>query len=351
MPGSVPVSPEAALVAPWGLFNALLLATFTAHLLAVNVALGGAWLALFTPGPDRGAARDLADRLPTGVAVAVNLAVPPLLFLTVLYGRFLYTAAILSAASWLALFLVVMLAYGLLYAWQPRAFVSAARGILGLAALLLLVASLILTNASSLMLRPEAWSAYFDQPHGTILNFNDPTFLPRWLHFVTASLAVAGLFLALINRKAAGQGDRAAAGRVGLGLAWFTRASLAQIAIGVWFLLSLPQAVRQRFLGGDSLDTGALLLALALAAGALVHGFRGQSRLATVLTVATVAAMVVVRDLVRQALLAGQYSPATLPVAPQYGPFVMFLISLALVGGLSAWMLAAHGRAAKRSRP
>jgi hypothetical protein len=127
----------------------------------------------------------------------VNLGVPPLLFLQVLYGQFLYSSAILSAVYWMLLVAVVMSSYGLLYVHAGRAkrglFGGAAGLPLSLAVCGLLATSFILTNVMSLMLRPDSWSQYFFDAKGTILNLGDPTFLPRWLHFVFASLAVGGL--------------------------------------------------------------------------------------------------------------------------------------------------------------
>jgi len=348
MPPSLPMPPGLTIPASWGLFEVLLLVTFAAHLLVMNAALGGTLLALITPGPDRGAAADLGKRLPTAVAVTVNLGVPPLLFASVLYGQYLYTAAILSAVTWLSLFLVVMIAYGLLYYAQPRLPAAGSGLVVALAAVFLVAASLILVNVATLSIRPEAWNAYFDHPAGTILNLGDPTFLPRWLHFVVASLAVGGLYLALINRKAAGRGDARAAARRRLGLSWFTRATMVQFAVGLWFLFALPEDVRLLFLGRSPQHTMVLLLGVGLAGASLVQGVKGAAGLATGFAVATVLAMVVVRELVRQAALAPYFTPASLPVLPQFGPFFMFLASFAVVAGVTVWIVAAWRRPAGR---
>ena len=64
-----------------------------------------------------------------------------------------------------------------------------------------------MTNIATLSIRPEAWNVAATMPTGGFFNLADPTFFPRWLHFVLASLALAGLFLALIKSRAAGQGD------------------------------------------------------------------------------------------------------------------------------------------------
>jgi len=348
MSPSVSIPPGLALPGPWGLVECLLLVTFAAHLLVMNAALGGLVIALATPGPRRNAAVSLAGRLPVAVAITVNLGIPALLFASVLYGQYLYTAAILSAVSWLSLFLVVMLAYALLYVWQPRAALPGATGLAVLAALLLLAASLILVNVSTLALRPEASTAYFDRPDGTILNFDDPMFFPRWLHFVTASLAVGGLFLALVNRKGAAHGDALAISRTRLGLSWLSRATMVQFLVGLWFFLSLPENVRLLFLGGDGLSTVVFVLGLGLAGASLIQGLRGATGRTAILVAATVLAMAGVRELVRRSLLAPDFRPESLPVLPQYGPFIMFLGAVAAVGCTVAWIIVVWRRAGGR---
>lgn len=347
MSPSLPVLPGAALPAPWGLFEVLLLATFAAHLLVMNLALGGTLLALFTPGPGRGLAVGLARPLPTAVAVTVNLGVPPLLFASVLYGQYLYSAAIFSAVAWLSFFLLVMVAYGLLYRFQSRAERPGASGLALAAGLLLLAASLVMVNVASLAVTPGAWSAAGSWPEGFLLNLADPTLLPRWLHFVLASLAVAGLFLALVKARAAARGDAAAKALRGLGLAWFGRASLVQLLVGAWFLLTLPRGVARLFMGVDALATGTLLLGIVLSVAAVIAAWRRAPGLAAVCLVAAVCVMVGVRELVRRACLAPYFLPESLAVAPQYGPFVMFALSLLAVAVLVVWMVAAHRRAAR----
>lgn len=347
MSATSPLALGSAITAPWGVFEILLLVTFAAHLLVMNVALGGALLALFAPGPERDTAGALGKRLPTAVAVTVNLGVPPLLFASVLYGRYLYTAAILSAVTWVPFFLVVMLAYALLYRFQPRALTPGSTWIVALAAGLLLVASLVMTNVATLSLRPEVWKTV-GPPQGTVINWADPTFFPRWLHFILASLAVAGLFLALVSRRGAGRGDVAARRRTRLGLAVFTRATLLQVAVGGLFLWALPPAVRGVFLGGDVAATGVLGLGLVLAAVAWWQAWRGAVGRAAAYAAATVCFMVTVRELARRAELAPHFSPTAVPVAFQIGPFVLFLASAALVAVAIVWLAVVFRRAAGR---
>ncbi|NMC48452.1 MAG: hypothetical protein GYA47_03330, partial [Desulfovibrio sp.] len=269
--------PLVTIPAPWGIFEALLLLTFTAHLLFMNVVLGGSIIALATGGWRDTPAAALAGTLPAALALTVNMGVPPLLFLSVMFGGYLYTASVLSAVYWLSLIALAMAAYYLLYiysyGWKKG--VSRAPA-MAVAVAFLLCVSFIMSNTMSLLQRPAAWTAYFDNPGGTILNLDDPTFFPRWLHFVTASLAVGGLYVALSNARAAGRDDAAATAKKALGLSWFTRATLVQIALGIWFLLALPTDVMLLFMGKSGLHTAVFLAGLAAVAAALYFGFRGQ---------------------------------------------------------------------------
>ncbi len=344
------VPPLVTIPAPWGIFEALSLLTFTAHLLFMNVVLGGAIIALVTGGRYNTPAPALAKTLPTALALTVNLGVPPLLFLSVLFGGYLYAASVLSAVLWLALVAMAMAAYYLLYLYNYgiRTGFAPSRSIF-LAAGLLLCVSFIMTNVMTLMLRPEAWSAYLEHPGGTILNLGDPTFFPRWLHFVTASLAVGGLYVALTNTRAANRGDSAATAKKAMGLSWFNRATMVQIALGLWFLLALPTDVMLLFMGGGGLHTAVFVAGLAAVAAALYFGLHGQAWRAAWAVAATVALMVGMRDLVRAASLAPYFHPEKLPVVPQYGPLAVFLISLAAVAGLTWYMVSLYLRTTGRA--
>ena len=69
---------------PWPWFKVLLVLTFVLHLLLMNLMLGGSLLTLFgrrregVPPPARG--------IPTLIALPINMGVPPLLFVQVLFA-------------------------------------------------------------------------------------------------------------------------------------------------------------------------------------------------------------------------------------------------------------------------
>lgn len=337
-PDSIPVH--------WGWFEALLLGTFACHLLLMNAVLGGGLFLLLEKHDASSFRSGLAKRLPTGLALTVNLGVPPLLFLQVLYGQFFYTTAVLSAVYWLCVVALTMGAYALLYVHAGKAETHDAAALpLGLAVGALLLVSLVMTSTMTLLQRPEAWAAYFRNSAGTILNLGDPTFLPRWLHFLLASAAVGGLAAALLAQRAGGLAGEGAEAVSTQGLKWFTYASLLQIVAGGWWLLALPQGIMLQFLGGGTLSTGVFVAALAAAALAIAMGLQRRAAAAAWATGGTVALMVGVRELVRTHALKPHFSPQDLQVTGQYGPMVLFLASFALGAAAIVYMLRLHRRA------
>jgi hypothetical protein len=59
-------------------------------------------------------------RLTVVMTFVINLAVPPLLFAQVLYGRALYTSSVLIGLYWISIIGLLMLAYWLLYQFSAR---------------------------------------------------------------------------------------------------------------------------------------------------------------------------------------------------------------------------------------
>jgi hypothetical protein len=350
---------EALPAAPWVL-RVLLDVSFAAHILLVNVMLGLTLLGFVRSlggsrngdaplAPDMAA---LAGPIPNATALAVNLGIAPLLFLQALYGQFLYVSSTLMGVYWFAIVPAVMAAYGLSYRQKAASARRSGRGRLlwGLMSLLMLGVSLAQTSNAVLLTGPGLWSGYFGNPSGTLTPWGDPTLIPRWLHFVAASLALGGLALAMAGRartrRAASKGDPEAMAHgerlEALGLGWFAWATLAQAVDGLWFLVSLPRPVRLAFLGDDVLATAlmvsGLCLALAtLALATLALAFRGRLMPAAASALATVAAMVAIRDESRNLCLTPYFEVDKLPVRPEYSTLALFLVCLALALTAVAW--------------
>lgn len=321
---------------PGDWFTILLVATFVIHILLMNAVVGGAAVALFNrPAPERpGPAKPLSASLTILLALTINFGVAPLLFLQVNYGHFDYVSSVLMGGWWLGVIGLLIIGYYALYVYKYK-FDSLGHGrafFLGAALVLLLWIGFMFSNNISLMLRPEKWLDYFTK--GVFLNWDDPTLYPRWLHMMVSALAVGGLFTALLCRH---RGDRDGEK---VGLNWFTRGTLVNLAFGLWFLLSLPQDIILKFMGGSVAATVFLVLALVGVGLMLAAGFTGRTVQATVLTVLTVTLMAIVRHYVRVFFLAPYGGDvANIPVTGQYSPLVLFLAVLAIGLGLIVWML------------
>lgn len=335
-----------AIPSPWGWFEALLVATFALHILFMNLAVGSALLAFFGRGRHRELAHELGHRAPTLLALTINFGVAPLLFVQVLYGQFLYTSSVLMAGWWLSAIAAVIIGYYGLYAHDARFDAAPGLSRLALAVSLafLLYTGFLLSNNMTLMLRPEAWTAYIDNPRGSLLNLSDPTLWPRYLHAIVAAPAVAGLYAALLG------GKRRRPDWVEHGLWWFTRATMLQIVIGLWLLASLPRPVLSAFMGGSALATAALAVGALAGLAALFAGLRRRPGLAVGLTVASVLFMSLTRAQVRAFTLAPYFSPSSLPVTGEVSPLVMFVAALAVGLAAVAYMLKTYAKSAGGGR-
>jgi len=341
------------LPAPWGWFEALLLATFVAHLLFMNVVVGATaiTLARILRGVQGELDHCAACKLPGALALTVNLGVPPLLFLQVLYGVFLYTSSVLMAVWWLSIMVLVIFAYYGLYLHDFR-FPKNGRGrpaVLGVALLLLLATAFILVNHMTMMLDPARWLPYFDNQQGTLLNWGEPMLIPRYLHFMTGAVAVGGLFLALLGEIRRRRGEPSGEAEVASGMRWFTWATVVQFAVGFAFLLTLRRDVILSFMGGDARATAVFAAGLAAAFLLLYFGFRRKVFSAAVMTVATMALMAVIRDMVRVKYLSPYFHVSQTPGAPHYSPLVLFLASFLAGGAVVAWLIRVYVRAGREA--
>lgn len=320
----------------WAWFDVLLITTFTAHVLFMNALLGSAVIGLaHALRGDRGIIREAGKKLPPLLALTINMGVAPLLFLQVNYGNFDYVSSVLMGGWWLAVVAVLMYSYYGFYAYKFK-YDSMARPLrillFGTSLLGLFYVGFMFTNNMTLMLRPEAWEKYFTATGG-FLNWSDPALYPRFLHMMLGAVAVGGLFVALLGQA------RGEEGFVGTGMRWFTRTTLANLAVGVWFLMALPGEVLTALMGGSLPATLTLAAALLAAGGALYAGFKGQPRQTAGWAVAAVFLMACVRHWVRTLYLAPWFTIESLPVTHRYGSFYLFLGFLVAGGAIMAYML------------
>jgi hypothetical protein len=358
---AIPQLDPVPLAAPVALFWFFSILTFTLHLLPMSAVLGGAvigavsrWRARRGDPHHARLAQLIGKLLPVLIAAAVTLGVAALLFLQVLYGRLFFSSAIVMGWFWLA---VVPLLIGGYYAAYGVAFAERRGGRLGAALVVAVVAlaiAFIYTNNMTLMLRPDAQHALHEaSARGLQLNSGDPLVLPRYLHMVLGALAIAGLLVAIAGHVQRRREPAFGAWAVAYGCRWFAGATIVNIGVGTWHLAALPASVIPLFMGRDALATallaGGILTGLAaLGAAMIASTTAAPGRLLGVAagaTLATIVQMVLVRDVIRGALLAAAgFQPATW-VVPQFGPIAISLVLLVAAIALVAWMIAMLVRA------
>jgi hypothetical protein len=354
----IPDLDPVSLPAPIWLLKALLLLTFFLHVIPMNLSLGGGFVAALTEVFGRrgkgeyhfALARSLAKTLPIVIAFTITLGVAPLLFIQVLYGQFFYTSSVVLAWPWLSVIVLLILSYYgfYLYSFQWERLEGKRLVVVLASAVLFSTIGFIYTNNLVLTQTPVKWAAmYFQNPHGTHLNLSDPTVIPRFLHFFTASIAVAGILVAVIGLLKRRQDSSYSRWAVRYGLLWFIIATLVQLGVGTWFFLTLPEAVRAMFMGGDGFATLVFSVALTCAIGSLVFMLLGlmstkpfwKALTGIVLIFLTVICMVLVRDIVRSASLQGYFDASRFSVAPQTGVIILFFFLLVAGLGVIGYML------------
>jgi hypothetical protein len=221
---------------------------------------------------------------------------------------------------------------------------------LALAALCFLLVAGVQTLVNVLQLAPPRWAA---MAAGAESAFRDPTMLPRLLHFILGSVAVAGVFLALLaverEHRAPDPFPHWLARR---GIGWALVATGLQVADGFWFLFALPRDPKAVLLGGGTRETALLVLGIGLGVLTLIvlsrihepARERGLVRAAAGALLATVLSMVVLRDVVRGLYIAPFVRLRELPTGTQADLTMLFFGIFVLGLATVAWMLRASAR-------
>ena len=329
----------------WGWFQFLLTLTFYLHILAMNIMLGTVIIAFAHHATSEGATSPLtgqiSGKLPYAIALTVNLGVAPLLFAQVIYGHFIYVSSILMAAFWLSIVALLILGYYSAYIYMYRHQTMQLGRIItsGVAMLSLLCIGFFLSNNMTLMLHPEKWQRFFSHPDGLLLNLDDPTLLPRYLHMIASAIAVGGLAIALWYTYQKQRGAPDCDRWIRHGCNWFAVATIINFGIGFWFLGVLPDnLINAHTLPGAFFY---LLLAAAILCAFLsvIQAQRDRILPATWLTLAMILFMVLMRDILRFRYLDPWFSPSALSVEPAWSPLIVFLLSFVAGLILIGWML------------
>lgn len=340
----VPAYQPIPLPGPLWILKPLILIGFYLHAIPMNVALVGGLIAglfLLMGKSNPYAIRlgnTLAVSLPFFVSFAITMGIVPLLFLQVVYGPFFYTSSVLIALPWFLVIIFLLFGYYgfYIYTYKRKLLGRAAPWILIGSSILFLFIAFTFTNNMTLMLRPEVWAALYQKsPYGINLNLDDPQMLPRYLHFVTASFAVTGVTVGSFGLYWQKRQKEYGEWLIKAGATIFLIASLIQLPVGAWFMLSLPKSIMMNYMGQDQLATGIFGTALALVFISLISMFlagqRGSSKpfiVGSISMFLIIGLMIGIRHLLREYLTRPYMKPESYPIDPQWLPIGLFFVGI-----------------------
>ncbi len=339
---------------PYWLFKILLLITFLLHLLAMNMLLGSAFIALLAKFKKNQPLyqqlfENIKHKLPNLLAATITLGVAALLFVQVLYGQFFSTSSILMGWLWFMVIVILILAYYGLYYTSFRSKNGKHTTMIYLFSVIVIIfIAFIFSNNLTLSVQPAHWSAkYFNSPAGFHFHLEEATLWPRFLHFWVGALAIGGLFVALIGYFKKKKDPQLASFLIQHGGRWFMFATMAQVVIGVWFLIALPKTQMMLFMGKHMVASVFLILSIIftlLTIFMMSRKLKGSINQVPVIsismiTLAILTMMVIMRDILRDSYLRPYFKVEQLPFQTQQSVLILFLI-LFLVGVLLwLWMI------------
>ena len=337
------------LPAPHWLLITLATFTFWVHLILVGAVAGSTVFLIarrFRRRSDLDRAIDsrILHALPVCLSFTITFGVAPLLFIQVLYGHYFYAANVFLGGYWLLALAFVFIAFVSLYFAHRCRRSFAAAGILLLASLGFLGVMYIFTNNAVLSIAPEHWLAF--HRNLAALHVPDAITIPRFLHNFGATFVLGGLAVAWIGRFRPRtdpndlQTRRIAATRAGLRFTFL--GLLLQIALGLWFLLSLPSDVLKGLISFHSVTSFAWWTAVALVGlnlWTVVKGLLAPHRLkwlllSTFIPLTGLVGMLLARQYLRSAYLgrdlAGSFDLADWSEQTQASPILLFFVLLLL---------------------
>ncbi|WP_457565403.1 hypothetical protein [Caldithrix abyssi] len=346
----IPIIDPNPIPGPFWLFKLLLMVTFLLHILAMNMMMGVAVIALAAKFKIQNEMYqklydNLKSKIPNLLPATITLGVAPLLFAQVLYGPYLYTATIISGWVWFSIIILLTVAYYGFYFVSFKKEEKFKKPILILSVALIMFIALIYTTNVLLYMQPQYWAEkYFEQPAGAHLFLDDATLIPRFLHFIIGALAIGGLFVAVIGYLKRKKEPEFAAFLIKHGGRWFMFATMAQFVVGSWFLVALPREQMLLFMGKNMAASILLVLSMGLT---LLTIFMMSRKLKGEVLQAPVAAisfitfivlvmMIVMRDILRDSYLGPYFRVEELSFQPQWGVLTLFLLLFA--AGILVWL-------------
>ncbi|WP_353683543.1 hypothetical protein V4D30_06590 [Thermodesulfovibrio sp. 3907-1M] len=326
-----------SLPAPAQIFIFLEQLFFLIHIVLVNSILGLSLITIykaFKSSESMERDKSIAKQIPILFAFAINMAIPALLFIQVVFGHLFYTSSVIIGTFWIMIIPLLVIAYYSSY-FHYKKFKNSglAKSSLLIVIFIMFYIAFILVNNLSLMEEPEQWKKYFENRTGTILMWNTLSIYPRYLHFIIGSIAIGGLFYSLYYKFRKDMEQKLQNLKIKEGLKIFSYATMFQIFAGILFLLSLPERVLLNFIGGDFLATIVFVSGIIFAIIALFSGLKEKLSATAFFLFLTLIAMIINRYHLRIFQLGENFRIAEFKVMPQWDVFVIFL--LILVAGIA----------------
>lgn len=278
--------------------------------------------------------RFFVKKIPIFFALGINLAIPALLFLQVLYGPLFYTSSIIIATHWILIIPAIMAVYYLSYLISKRINqFKSSRSIFVFKGLVLMYVAFVLVSNLVLMENPEKWQVYFEHSKGYYLPLGITYLYFRYLHFLVASIAIGGLALSLYGTWIKSEGLK----REGLRLFFYS--TLIQVFIGVVFVFSLPSQIRIIFLEGRSGVSLIFYINLFFVFMSLYYSRRGSLKYTIFWLFLTLVGMLINRFHLRTLNLSEVYDFSNISVKVQIEAFLVFLGVFVLGLGLIYYMV------------
>ncbi|MGC8795468.1 hypothetical protein [Thermodesulfovibrio sp.] len=317
---------------------------FMIHIVLVNSIIGLSLIIIYknlsATGETLEIKKLIAQKIPILFAIAINMAIPALLFIQVVFGHFFYTSSVLLGTFWILIIPSLIVAYYASYFYYRKVEASTLANLsLLIVIFIMLYIAFILVNNLTLMEEPQKWSQYFEKRDGTILLWKEITIYPRYFHFIVASLAVGGIFYAVYNKLTKSTDKKIQSMKIKEGLKIFSYATVVQMFIGILFLLTLPKKVMLQFMGGDFLATLVFISGIVFATAAMISGFKEKLNFTLVFLTLTILAMIINRYNLRIFQLGDYFKISELKINPQWDVFVIFLLILFAGVGVIIYML------------
>lgn len=322
------------LSAPLWLITVLHIVALTLHFIAMNFMVGGVIIVLFGKFHDRWnnpAIQRFVKLFPSAMAATISMGVAPLLFLQLVYGRQVYSAAIVSGWFWLMIVVVAIVSY---YSLYGAAFTKKGKGTristyLAIALLGFIYISFVYSSVFSMAERPDLYKIlYAGNQSGLIINPDIGSYIFRWLHMLMGAVMVGGFFVSWLGK------DNEQAYAVGRG--FYLWGMMVTMVFGMGYLFTFGDYLVQ-FLRTPAVWL--LLMSISLSLGSLFFVFKKRFIPAGLMLLVSFIGMVSIRHYVRLIRLKDYFDPTMIPVKLQWSIFVIFFICFVIAIALAWYML------------